>query len=150
MEDRDEEWQRQRRDENKGRRKTRENVSQITNKRQPALCVSSPSCGVQEGLSGERGGGVNLDAHSFLLGKDKREKGGTQEVKRRERTKEAVKMEEEGKEGKEGRKLKRGGVHNKRRGAEQQCPGSVQPSCLQGTEHPAKYGHQDPALSYFL
>lgn len=45
------------------------------------------------------------------------------------------------------------GKDNKRIGAEQQCPGSVQwnqARWLQGTEHPAKYGHQDPALSYFL
>lgn len=45
------------------------------------------------------------------------------------------------------------GIDNSREGAEQQCPGSVQwrqARWLQGTEHPAKYGHQDPTLSYFL
>lgn len=45
------------------------------------------------------------------------------------------------------------GRDNKREVAEQQCPGSMQwrqARWLQGTEHPAKYGHQDAALSYFL
>ena len=44
-------------------------------------------------------------------------------------------------------------IGNKRKGAEKQCPGSVwwrQARWLQGTEHPAKNGHRDPALSYFL
>lgn len=44
------------------------------------------------------------------------------------------------------------GIGDEREGAEQQCPGSMrcgQARWLQGTEHPAKYGHQDPALSYF-
>lgn len=60
-----------------------------------------------------------------------------------------VEKEEEEKE----EKTEEMGVDNKREGAEQQCPGSMQwrqARWLQGTEHPAKYGHQDPALSYFL
>lgn len=56
-------------------------------------------------------------------------------------------------ERKGGRKKEETGIDNMREEAEQQCPGSMrwrQARWLQGTEHPAKYGHQDPALSYFL
>ena len=44
-------------------------------------------------------------------------------------------------------------IDNKSEGVEHQCPGSVlwrQARWLQGTKHPAKYGHQDQTLSYFL
>lgn len=60
-----------------------------------------------------------------------------------------VVVEEERKE----EKTEETGIDDKRNGAEQQCPGSMrwrQARWLQGTEHPAKYGHQDPALSYFF
>lgn len=56
-------------------------------------------------------------------------------------------------EEKEEEKTEEMGIVEEREGAEQQCPGSVrwrQARWLQGTKHPAKYGHQDPALSYFL
>ncbi len=146
--------------------------------------------------------GVNLDAHCFLLGKDKAERGSTgsnekgknkgsrkegwseereDERKKRvwgEKTKQhsnrMSRREEEGKgvirgrlsrngnqEGnekcsvllKEEEKTEKMGIDVEREGAEQQCPDSVrwrQARWLQGTGHPAKYGHQDPALSYFL
>lgn len=56
-------------------------------------------------------------------------------------------------ENKTERKREENGICNDKEGTEQQCPGTMrwrQARWLQGTEHPAKYGHQDPALSYFL
>lgn len=50
-------------------------------------------------------------------------------------------------------RLKRIGINHKKGGAEQQHPGSKQwrqAGWLQGTQHLAKYGQQDPALAYFL
>lgn len=50
-------------------------------------------------------------------------------------------------------KLERIGINDKKGGADQQRPGSKQwrqARWLQGTQHPAKYGQQDPALAYFL
>lgn len=62
--------------------------------------------------------------------------------------------EGEGGEG-EAERLSRRGTNDKKGlgGVEQQCPGSKQwrqARWLQGTQHPAKYGQQHPALAYFL